>query len=227
MMMNIIQDDKIATLEGLEVEVENLEAEVIKQGELLNNTIKAVDEQFQRLTNLTELLGEDEKENEVEDPDWEKSKDAETCTNCDTETVEDSSSETESSEKGSDSAENPEVVKEPKYKCPTDKKNYKEIDKQCYYFDISRKKFGDALLKCKEVFNNNTKGRIFEPRTIERNDKVLEATKEFTDGKSFNYWLGITMKMRKENSNTPVMTNLLMKISEMKNQLCPGLKMDA
>ena len=55
---NIIQDDKIATLEGLEVEVENLEAEVIKQGELLNNTIKAVDEQFQRLTNLTDLLGE-------------------------------------------------------------------------------------------------------------------------------------------------------------------------
>ena len=53
---NVIQDDKIQNLEELEGEVEILEKEVEKQGELLNKTKKAVDEQFQRLTNLTEIL---------------------------------------------------------------------------------------------------------------------------------------------------------------------------
>ena len=53
---NVIQDDKIQNLEELEGEVEILEKEVEKQGELLKKTKKAVDEQFQRLTNLTEIL---------------------------------------------------------------------------------------------------------------------------------------------------------------------------
>jgi len=165
-----------------------LEKEVEKQGELLNKTKKAVDEQFQRLTNLTEILegdGKDE-ENEVEDSDSKE-------TDGDTEAAVVESVEAGSSEQ--DSSEGIDIVipQKPKYKCPEkDKKNYKIIDKQCYFFNINRQKFGDAALKCKQVFNNDTKGRIFEPRTIERNDKVLEATKEFTDGKSFNFWLGIT-----------------------------------
>jgi len=187
---NVIQDDKIQNLEELEGEVEVLEKEVEKQGELLNKTKKAVDEQFQRLTNLTEILeGEgkdDSEENEVEDSDS-KETDGDTGTAV-VESVEVGSSEQDSSE-GIDIV----IPQKPKYKCPEkDKKNYKIIDKQCYFFNINRQKFGDAALKCKQVFNNDTKGRIFEPRTIERNDKVLEATKEFTDGKSFNFWLGIT-----------------------------------
>merc|ERR1712212_572147 len=63
---NVIQDNKLKNIEELEGEVETLEVEVIKQGVLLNDTIKFVTEQFQRLTNVTE--GE-EKENEVEDSD--------------------------------------------------------------------------------------------------------------------------------------------------------------
>ena len=61
-----------------------------------------------------------------------------------------------------------------KYKCPEEEKeNYKIIDKKCYYFNIKQQKYEDAQKKCKEVFNNDTKGRIFEPRSIEHNEKVI------------------------------------------------------
>ena len=60
----------------------------------------------------------------------------------------------------------------PKYKCPTEKKGYKIIQKQCYFIETARRKFGDAQDNCKKVFDNKKEGRVFEPRTTERNDEV-------------------------------------------------------
>ena len=60
----------------------------------------------------------------------------------------------------------------PKYICPTEKKGYRVIDKTCYFIEKQRRKFGDAQDNCNKVFDNRKEGRLFEPRTQERNDKV-------------------------------------------------------
>ena len=72
--------------------------------------------------------------------------------------------------------------------CPTEKPGYKRIAGKCYFFDANRQTFQNAADKCENMFKVG--GKLVEPRSLEVNDLVYEASKTVT-GSSSEYWLGI------------------------------------
>merc|ERR1711971_247364 len=191
-----MQNQKITKLDTVETSLENLSVVVSRQGRSLNDTAALLNDHTFQITNLTkrfERLAQAPEDEEDEDEEDE----------------EDQENEIEEDQEPNDTFPEPpadeeivevvEAVEEtiipavvvPKYKCPTEKKGYKIIQKQCYFIETARRKFGDAQDNCKKVFDNRKEGRVFEPRTTERNDEVLAATVEVAGG-TFNYWLGIT-----------------------------------
>jgi len=189
-----MQSQKITKLDTVETSLENLSVVVSRQGKSLNDTAAVLVQHTFQITNLTQKFErlaqapedeEDEETDDEEDQENEIEEDQEpndTFPTADEEIVEVAEAVEETVI--------PAVVV-PKYKCPTEKKGYKIIQKQCYFIETARRKFGDAQDNCKKVFDNRKEGRVFEPRTTERNDEVLAATVEVAGG-TFNYWLGIT-----------------------------------
>merc|ERR1711971_1160098 len=189
-----MQNQKITKLDTVETSLENLSVVVSRQGRSLNDTAALLNDHTFQITNLTKRF-----ERLAQAPEDEENEDEED--------EEDQENEIEEEREPNDTFPEPadkeivEVVEDieeeivipavPKYKCPTEKKGYKIIQKQCYFIETARRKFGDAQDNCKKVFDNRKEGRVFEPRTTERNDEVLAATVEVAGG-TFNYWLGIT-----------------------------------
>jgi len=189
-----MQSQKITKLDTVETSLENLSVVVSRQGKSLNDTAVLLNDHTFQITNLTKRFerlaqapedeeGEDEEDEEDQENEIEEDQEPnDTFPTADEEIVEVAEAVEETVI--------PAVVV-PKYKCPTEKKGYKIIQKQCYFIETARRKFGDAQDNCKKVFDNRKEGRVFEPRTTERNDEVLAATVEVAGG-TFNYWLGIT-----------------------------------
>jgi len=191
-----MQSQKITKLDTVESSLENLSVVVSRQGKSLNDTAAVLNDHTFQITNLTkrfERLAQAPEDEEDEETDDEDEEDQENEIEEDQEpndTFQTADKEIVEVAEAVEEAVIPAVVV-PKYKCPTEKKGYKIIQKQCYFIETARRKFGDAQDNCKKVFDNKKEGRVFEPRTTERNDEVLAATVEVAGG-TFNYWLGIT-----------------------------------
>ena len=60
--------------------------------------------------------------------------------------------------------------------------NYKVISGSCYYFENTKtKNYADAQLNCQNKFDK-LGGKLFEPLSVEINDKVLIASREVVSG---------------------------------------------
>ena len=57
--------------------------------------------------------------------------------------------------------------------CPDDDTNYALIEGVCYFFENSKMWHSTAQENCNNHIVNGTKGRLFEPRTLETNDFVF------------------------------------------------------
>ena len=57
--------------------------------------------------------------------------------------------------------------------CPDDDANYALIKGVCYFFENSKMWHSTAQENCNNHIVNGTKGRLFEPRTLETNDLVF------------------------------------------------------
>jgi len=188
-----MQSQKITKLDTVETSLENLSVVVSRQGKSLNDTAVLLNDHTFQITNLTKRFErlaqapEDEEEDEEDEEDQENEIEEDQEPN---DTFPTADEEIVEAAEAVEETVIPAVVV-PKYKCPTEKKGYKIIQKQCYFIETARRKFGDAQDNCKKVFDNRKEGRVFEPRTTERNDEVLAATVEVAGG-TFNYWLGIT-----------------------------------
>ena len=62
----------------------------------------------------------------------------------------------------------------PKSRCPTDERNYLELEGDCFYLETRRLSFSEAQTNCAgDKFLNG--GSLFEPKTLAENDKVLKS----------------------------------------------------
>ena len=68
--------------------------------------------------------------------------------------------------------------------------NYKVISGSCYYFENTKRNYDDAQLNCQNKFDK-LGGKLFEPLSVEINDKVLIASREVVSG---NAWFDIGVK---------------------------------
>jgi len=189
-----MQNQKITKLDTVETSLENLSVVVSRQGRSLNDTAALLNDHTFQITNLTkrfERLAQAPEDEEDEDEEDEEDQDNEIVEDQEPNDTFPEPADKEIVEVVEDIEEEIVIPAVPKYKCPTEKKGYKIIQKQCYFIETARRKFGDAQDNCKKVFDNRKEGRVFEPRTTERNDEVLAATVEVAGG-TFNYWLGIT-----------------------------------
>ena len=55
--------------------------------------------------------------------------------------------------------------------------NYRFIFGTCYYFEKSPKTFNDAKPNCLDKFGSDTNGKLMEPKTMERLQKIQELAK--------------------------------------------------
>ena len=68
------------------------------------------------------------------------------------------------------------------YKCTNLGSNYRFILGTCYYFEQSKKKFNDAKQNCRDKFGSDTNGKLMEPKTMERLQKIQELAKNIFGG---------------------------------------------
>ena len=68
--------------------------------------------------------------------------------------------------------------------CPTDDKNYLEIDGHCFYLETQRLTFSKAKANCARS-KFSTGGRLFEPMTLAENDNICATVGNILGNKVF------------------------------------------
>ena len=61
-----------------------------------------------------------------------------------------------------------------KKRCPTDERNYLEIEGDCFYLETENFPYTEAQANC-DRNKFSSEGRLFEPGTLAENNNVLKA----------------------------------------------------
>ena len=75
------------------------------------------------------------------------------------------------------------------YDCPVTGSMYFYVEGKCFFVDTDLRTYDEAKENCKNRFGKQLLGRLFEPKTIEVNNNVAQATYDITG--EYAFWIGI------------------------------------